>query len=160
TNNNTVSNNLSITYDTVAPTCTVTGPASPAKTSPISFTVNFSESVSGLAAADFTVTNGTKGTLTGSGSGPYTKPVTPSAQGAVTCQVKANAVQDAAGNNNTISNNLSITYDSVAPACTVTGPASPANSSPISFTINFSESVSGLTAAGITVTNGTKGTLT
>jgi len=45
-------------------------------------------------------------------------------------------------------------YDTVPPTCTVTGPASPTNASPIGFTINFSKSVSGLTSAGITVTNG------
>ena len=159
-NSNTASNNLSVTYDSAAPTCTVTGPASPTNGSPISFTINFAESVSGLSAAGITVTNGSKGSLTGSGSGPYTLPVTPSGQGSVTCQVTAAAAQDAAGNGNTASNNLSITYDSAAPTCTVTGPASPTNGSPITFTINFSESVTGLSTAGITVTNGTKGSLT
>ena len=158
-NSSTLSNNLSITYDSVAPTCTVTGPVSPTKTNPINFTINFSEPVFGLDAADIMVVNGTKGALSGSGAGPYTMPVTPTAQGAVTCQVTADAAQDAAGNSITISNLLSVTYDSVAPTCTVSGPASPAKNSPINFTITFSEPVSGLAAAGITIMNGTKGAL-
>src|SRR5262249_31386002 len=74
-----------------------------------------SESVTGLTAASITVTNGTKGTLSGSGT-TYTLPVTPTAPGAVTFQVTSGAAQDAVGNNNTASATASVTYDSVAPA--------------------------------------------
>ena len=157
-NNNTISNNLSMTYDTIAPTCTIGGPASPTKNNPINFTATFSESVSGLTAANFNVTGGSKGTLNGSGAGPYTMPVTPSGQGTITCQVNAGVAQDAAGNLNTVSNNLSLDYDAI-PSCTVSGPASPTKGSPINFIINFSEPVTGLASAGITVTNGAKGAL-
>jgi hypothetical protein len=139
--------NKAIVIDAVQPIPTVTGPASPSNASPINFIINFGESVTGLTAAGITVTNGTKGALSGSGSGPYTLPVTPTADGAVTCQVTAGAAQDAAGNGNTISNNLSITSDRTAPSATVTGPSSPSNASPINFTFNLVESVTGLTAA-------------
>jgi hypothetical protein len=158
-NDSTASNNLSITYDTIAPTCVMTGPASPTNTSQIDFTINLSESVTGLTEAGINVTGGIKGTISGSGAGPYTLPVTPTADGPVTCQVNAGAAQDAAGNGNAISNDLSITSDRTLPDSTVTGPASPTNASPIDFTINFSESVTGLTEAGINVTGGIKGTI-
>jgi methionine-rich copper-binding protein CopC len=158
-NGNTVSNTASVTYDNVAPTVSVTPNGTTAKNSPITFTLTFSESVTGLTASGITVTNGTKGALTGSGT-TYTIPVTPTAQGAVTCSVNAAAAQDAASNNNTASNTASITYDSVAPAVTVTPSSGTVTSVPINFTITFSEPVTGLTAGGITVGNGTKGTLT
>ncbi len=60
----------------------------------------------------------------------------------MTCQVPANAAHDTGGNGNTVSNEVTITYDSVVPTCTVTGPSSPTNANPINFTLTFSESVS------------------
>ena len=155
-----VSNTMSITYDTVGPTCTVTGPASPTKNNPATFTINFNESVTGLTAASINVTNGTKGTLSGSGSGPYTLPVTPAGQGAVSCQVPAGAASDLAGNSGSASNILSVTYDSVAPTCTVTAPPSPTWSSPVIYTAIFSEPVTGLASGDITAGGGSVGTIT
>ena len=114
--------------------------------------------MSGLAASSITETNGTKGSLSGSGSS-YSNPVTPSGQGAVTCQVGANAAQDGAGNSSTASNTASVTYDTVAPTVAVTPSGTSTGSSPITFTLTFSESVNNLTISGITVTNGSKGSL-
>src|SRR5207248_199083 len=156
--NSTVSNTASVIYDSVAPTVAVTPSGTSANGSPITFTLTFSEPVSGLTAAGITVTNGTKGTLSGSGT-TYTIPITPSAQGAVTLAVNAGAAQDAATNNSTVSNTASVTYDSVAPTVSVTPSGTTTNGSPITFTMTFSESVTGLTTSGLTVTNGTLGTL-
>src|SRR5205823_2970674 len=125
------------------------------KNSPITFTLTFSEAMTGLTASGITVTNGTKGALSGSGT-TYTIPITPSGQGAVTLTVNAGAAQDSAGNGNTTSNTASVTYDTVAPTVVVTPSGTSTNGSPITFTLTFSEPVSSLTAAGITVTNGTK----
>ena len=50
------------------PTATVTAPTSVANTSPLSFTVAFSASVSGLSTSGFTVTNGGGCSLSGSGA--------------------------------------------------------------------------------------------
>ena len=58
----------------------------------------FSESVTGLTADGFTVTGGTAGLLSGSGSGPYILSVNPAGQGPVICQVSSGAAQDVAGN--------------------------------------------------------------
>ncbi len=158
-NNNTASNTASVSYSTTAPTVSVTPSGTSTDSSPITFTLTFSESVTGLSAAGITVTNGTKGTLLGSGT-TYTIPVTPSASGVtVTLQVNANAAQDVFGNENTASNTASVSYSTTAPTVNVTPSGTSTDSSPITFTLTFSESVTGLSAAGITVTNGTKGTL-
>jgi len=159
-NGNAASSLLGIVYDSVAPGCTVSASGLSTNTLPVTFTINFSEPVAVFAASKITVGNGIKGTLAGSGAGPYTLPVTPLGQGAVYCQVDAGAAQDGAGNGSAVSNALNIGYDTVSPTCTVAGPSSSTGKSPVNFTINFSESVSGLTAAGITVGNGTKGALT
>ena len=148
-----------MTYDITPPTVTVSPTGTITNGSPITFTLTFSKPMNGLTATGITVTNGAKGALTGSGT-TYTIPITPTAVGAVTCQVNASAAQDLAGNNNTISNNASMTFDNVAPIVTVSPTGTITNSSPVTFTLTFSKAVTGLTAAGITVTNGTKGALT
>ena len=158
TNNNIASNTLSRTYDTAAPTITITSTsADPTNVSPIPVTITFSESVTGFIVEDITVTNGTAGSFAGSGT-TYTASITPTAQGAVTVSVAANVAVDGASNNNTASNTLSRTYDNIAPAVTITSTASdPTNVSPIPVTITFSESVTGFIVGDITVTNGTAG---
>ncbi|MDO7849595.1 putative Ig domain-containing protein, partial [Hymenobacter sp. M29] len=81
-------------------------------TTPLSYSVTFSESVTGFSAADITVTNGTVTSgPTGSSSGPYTFTVTPTTSGTVTnVTIAANVVQDAVGNGNTASGTYSLTY--------------------------------------------------
>ena len=75
------------------------------------FTVNavFTEAVNGLTLSDFTVTNGTKSGLSGSGSN-YSFTVSPVSIGSLTIQLPANRVTDAAGNGNTLSNTLNVNY--------------------------------------------------
>ncbi|MEL6923092.1 MAG: GEVED domain-containing protein, partial [Bacteroidota bacterium] len=72
---------------------------------------SFSESVTGLTLGDFNVTNGSKSGLSGSGAS-YSFTVSPSDDGEVTVRLPANRTQDAAGNQNTASNTLTVTYDS------------------------------------------------
>src|SRR5207302_469756 len=139
-NNSMASNAASVTYDTVPPTVDVTPSGTATNSAPIVFTLTFSEPVSALTVGGIAVTNGTKGALAGSGA-TYTLPVTPSDQGAVTCQANAGAAQDAAGNSNTASNTASVTYDSIPPTVTVTPSGTFTNSSPITFTLTFSEPV-------------------
>jgi hypothetical protein len=159
-NDNPASNEASVLFDSVAPTCMVTGPVSPAKTVPIVFTLTFTEPVSSLLASEVHLTNGAPGALNTTDNHVYTIEVNPSAQGAVTCRVPLGAAQDAAGNGNAASNTLSVTYDSVAPTCTVTAPVGPIHAPPMSFTISFSETVSNLTVDNISIGNGIPGTLT
>lgn len=116
------SSNIVYKLDRVGPTATFASTApSPTKTSPIPFTLTFSEAVTGLILSDITVTGGTAGSLTGSGTS-YSFSVTPSAQGTVSVALSANMAQDAAGNGNTAATTISRVYDSVAPALAITSP--------------------------------------
>jgi hypothetical protein len=148
------------TMDKTLPTVTVTPSSGLTNVSPITFTLSFSESVSGLTVAKINVANGTKGTLSGSGN-TYTLPVTPtSTQTTVTCQVTAAAASDAATNTNPASNTASVTYDAVAPTVIVsTSASSPTNLASIPITLTYSESVTGVALGDLTVTNGTPGGL-
>ena len=74
-------------------------------TTPMAVIFTFDRWVSGFTASDITVTNGTKGTLTGSGA-VWTMPVTPSSSltegQKLTVTVAANSVDDATGFANTL----------------------------------------------------------
>ncbi|KAA9332137.1 hypothetical protein F0P96_11655 [Hymenobacter busanensis] len=119
------------TVDAVAPTAiissTVGAAGSTTSTSPIPFTVTFSESVTGLVAGDVTVTNGTitGGSFSGSGT-TYTFTVTPSTGGTVTVDLGAGVAQDAAGNTSTDASAFSLVY---LPNLTVSTAASVAGGS-------------------------------
>lgn len=86
--------------DTMAPTANITEPSSPSSSRSLSYSVTFSESVSGLAAGDFSNTGTASCTITvGSFSG-LTVPVsvTCSTDGTVVLRLAANSVTDAASN--------------------------------------------------------------
>jgi hypothetical protein len=110
-NPNTAATQYSITYDTVAPTVTLTSTAtSPTETSPVPMTATFSEDVTGFVVGDITVGNGTAGNFTAVSTAVYTFDLIPSGQGAVTVNVAAAVAQDAASNGNTAATQYSITY--------------------------------------------------
>jgi hypothetical protein len=91
-----------LVVDTTAPTAKITSTApEPTSANPVPFTVTFSEDVTGFTASDLVVTNGTVGNFTAVDAKTYTFTVTPTAPGAVTVNVAANAATDAAGNGNT-----------------------------------------------------------
>src|SRR3990167_10015348 len=93
-----------ITAPAVVITCAQT---SPSATTPLNYTITFSEVVTGFELADFVITNGTKAALGGSGA-VYTCDVTPTAIGNVTADVAAGVAIDAAGNANTVASQLVI----------------------------------------------------
>lgn len=110
----------SIAHDTVAPTVSVSdnlaGTANNA-TGAIAYTVQFSEAVSTLETSDFSISNGTISGISGSGS-TYTVTVTPAAGvagGSIDVSLKADAIQDAAGNGNATVTNSSQAIDTLAP---------------------------------------------
>ena len=149
TNGNTASNSVSATYDGTAPTVTLaalTGPVAGVYTT----TATFSEDVTGLDASDLTLVNASA-TLTGSGA-VYTITLTPSGDGAISVQIPADVAEDAATNGNTASNSVSATYDGTAPTVTLaalTGPVAGIYTT----TATFSEAVTGLDAADLTLVN-------
>jgi hypothetical protein len=146
---------FNITSDRTAPTVNLTTTASdPTNLAAIPFTATFSENVTGFTAGDITVTNGTVQNFSGSGS-TYTFEVVPTSNGTVTVSIAANVAQDAAGNNNTASNTVTLTSDRTKPTPTVSTTAgSSTNNNPIPFTVTFDENVTDFTAGDVLVTNG------
>src|SRR6185369_467849 len=121
----------------------------PTTTSPINFTVVFSEAVSDFATGDVTL-SGTAGattaTVTGSGT-TYNVAVSGMAgTGTVIASLNAAVAHDSAGNGNNASTSTdnSVTYDATAPAISSINRAgiNPTNGSSVSFTVTFSENVS------------------
>lgn len=95
--------------DTTAPTVTITcAQTSPSGDAVFNFTFTLSEVSTDFAIGDLTVGNGTAGNFAGSGTS-YTADITPTASGAVTVDIAADAFHDAAGNGNIAATQFSIT---------------------------------------------------
>jgi hypothetical protein len=113
-NGNTVSNTLSIAYDTVAPTITVcpSGSGTLYQDQSDLLTFTLSESSSNFAFGDVTVSGGELSSFAGSGR-RYTATFTPTANytGTASVSVAGGTFTDAAGNDNLVSNSLCITID-------------------------------------------------
>lgn len=119
-NNNTAATQYSNTYDSVAPTVSITSTSSGTTQVPIiPITVTFSESVTGFISTDVTFSNGSISSFAGSGSS-YTFNVTATASGTVTVDVAGSVAADSATNNNTAATQFSITYTPVSFATDIT----------------------------------------
>ena len=159
-NSNLAATQISVTYDTVKPAVTLATTApDPTNASPIPVSIVFSKAVSGFELADLTVGNGTAANLVETSPGTWTVNITPSANGAVTVDLAADKVNDAAGNGNTAAAQFSVIYDSALPTVTLTTPSNPTNTSPIPVTVSFSKTVTGFLLADLVVVNGTAGNL-
>ena len=90
-----------VTIDTLNPTVVITPDETTTSDSPIVFTFQFSEMVSGFVSGDVSITNGSAGTFTPVDGDTFTLEVTPAAPGTVTVSIAAGVAQDAAGNDNT-----------------------------------------------------------
>jgi hypothetical protein len=146
-----------------APTVTINqtaGQADPTTTGPISYTVNFSEPVTGFDGSDIAFTGSTVGgTLSASvaGSGQtYTVTVSGmSGQGAVRASIPAGAATSIAESLATLastSTDNTVTFDAQAPTVTINQAATqadPTDTGPIQFTVLFSEAVTGFTASDV-----------
>jgi len=155
TNTNTAATTLSRTYDGTAPTVTINqeaAQADPATGSPINFTVVFSESVTGFATGDVTFGGTATGTLTEtvSGSGTtYNVAVSGMASaGTVIASIASGKATDAAGNGNTASASTDNTVDFTPPPASVSSinraVADPTKATSVTFTVTFTESMSGI----------------
>ncbi len=152
-NGNIISNLLVVTYaDNVQPNV-VLSTSDNDIVAPFTVNVDFDEDINGLTLGDFTVSNGTLSNLSGSGQN-YTLMVSPDTYGDVCINLPANKVVDDAGNNNTGSNSLCVSYiDDVRPSVQLSTAATEVTA-PFDVTISFSEPISGFTLGDITVNNG------
>ena len=150
----------SVTYDSNLPTVVIAPNNITTNASPITFTFEFSEAVIGFTNIDVTVTNGSKGTFTAVDSDSYTLLVTPAADGAVTVSISSFRFQDLATNNNDTTTSVSVTSERTPPSLTITPSSGSTNAATITYTFQFTETVTGFDTTDITVTNGTKGGFT
>ena len=162
-NSNTASNPLSVTFDRVAFSPALsTDAASPTNAASVTVTVDFGEPIDAATFTldDISVTGGDASVLAqeGSTTQKYTFTVTPGSDGQVTVSIPADSVKDLAGNSNTASNPLSVTFDRVAfsPALS-TDAASPTNAASVTVTVDFGEPIDAATFTldDISVTAGT-----
>ena len=138
-------NDNSYVLDNTAPSVTISGVPS-ASDAPFTATFTFSEAVTGFAVGDITLGNATASSFTVTSTTVYTALVTPTAAGAVTVDVSANAAQDATGNGNTAATRASSTY--AVPAITIVAGTSPVTEGTSAV---FTLSRAGSTTAALTV---------
>ena len=138
-------NDNSYVLDNTAPSVTISGVPS-ASTAPFTATFTFSEAVTGFAVGDITLGNATASNFTVTSTTVYTALVTPTAAGAVTVDVSANAAQDAVTNGNTAATQASSTY--TLPAITIVAGTSPVTEGTSAV---FTLSRTGSTTAALTV---------
>jgi hypothetical protein len=162
--------NNTVTFDGVAPTATIdqaAGQGDPMNAPAVTFTVAFSEPVTGFTASDVSFAGSTVGGLLSasvSGVGAnYTVTVTGmTGTGTVVAGIPAGAAADAAGNVSGASTSAdnTVNFDGVAPTVTLNqaaGQTDPAIAGPILFTVVFSEPVTGFTGSDVSFAGSTVG---
>jgi hypothetical protein len=162
-----VDNNIA--YDLVGPTVTIdqaVAQVDPATAAPINFTVVFSEVTANFGTGDVTITGTAGGTktavVTGTGTTYNVAVSGMTTSGSVIATVAAGVATDEAGNANTASTSTDNTVtwtDATSPSVTINQAGSqpdPTGSSPINFTVVFSEPVSNFVTGDVTIT-GTSG---
>ncbi len=161
-----------VTRDATAPAVTINqaaAQADPTNASPVTFTVVFSEPVTGFTSSDITITGTAGGTksATVSGSGPtYNVAISgATGSGTIVATIAAGRAADVAQNGNTASTSTdnTVTRDGTAPTVTInqaTGQADPTSGSTVSYTVVFSEPVTGFATGDVTVGGTAGGTKT
>jgi hypothetical protein len=152
-----------VSNDTTPPTVTINqaaGQPDPTNTSPINFTVVFSENVSGFTNADVAITGsagGTKMVAVSGGPRTYTVAVSGMTDGTVIATIPAGVAQDAAGNTNTASTSADnqVLFDATPPAPPAPPDLAAASDSGVSNTDNLTNdntpTFTGTAEAGSTV---------
>ena len=164
------------TIDTISPTVQSINLAgtTPTNAASVSWTVLFSESVTGVDASDFilattgAVTGATITTVSGSGSQCATTASTGTGTGTLGLNLVDNdPILDLSANRlggtglgNGNFTGQSYTLDKTAPTVTInqaSGQADPTGTTPVNFTVTFSEPVTGFTASDISFVGSTAG---
>ncbi|MFN9743208.1 MAG: beta strand repeat-containing protein, partial [Acidobacteriota bacterium] len=140
----------------------------PSGAATVNYTVTFNEAVTGVTAANFTITGtgstgASIGTPTGSGT-TWTVPVTVGTATGVVGINMANSTGVKNGDNNGLGNVPVTTGETytIAPRVVSINRAgsSPSAASPLSWTVTFNEAVTGVTAANFALTGGTGASVT
>ena len=155
-NKNKASSAYSGCYSITRPSVTIAG-VSAYTNAAFSVTVTFSESVTGFAASDLSLSNLTASGFSGSGSN-YSVTLTPNSEGAYSVKVPAGVATTLAGNTNTASSTYTGVYDVTAPTVTISrgvnsDRVTPPSNSAFSVTITFSEAVTGFTSSDLALSN-------
>ncbi len=149
--------------DTVFPTVSVSKSGASATTSnsrTFSYTATFSEQISGLAPADFVQSSGTATCTTVSVTpitfSDYTINISCSSDGTVAMKLLANSVTDGA-NIGPVSDAIpsTVTIDSVVPQAAINSPAANSPSRTLTYSVDFTEQVSGIAIADFVKSSGT-----
>ncbi|WP_109699322.1 Ig-like domain-containing protein [Chitinophaga deserti] len=154
-NSNTAGNMLTLVYDISAPAATFTTTAVSPVGTPFPVTLTFTEPVAGLDISEIQVGNGIVSALTTTDQQTWTFTVTPAADGRVTVNLPAGAVQDAAGNAGAAAVELALDYDASKPGAVISTIATSPVNAAFTATVTFTEAVTGFTAGDVSTTNGT-----
>jgi len=142
------------------PTCTITSPIAPATSifDSIPYTITFSKNVSGFIGSDIQLINGILKHLTPA-VGPasvYLAYVEPTNCGVVEMKIFAGAAQDSLGQQSLAAQKFVLRFDTCRPKIIFTPVnGNPTGSNPIPLHIDFSEPVTGFTAADVQLDSGT-----
>ncbi|MBF0501864.1 MAG: fibronectin type III domain-containing protein, partial [Candidatus Riflebacteria bacterium] len=162
-NYNTAASTLTRGYDNVAPSVTLSTPASDPVNGAFTATIAFSEAVTGFDISKIVVTNGNKSAFTNTvASQTWTVLITPITIGTnVTVNVAAPAPRYSEGGTDSLARQFTGWFGSaVGPTVTLCTPAPNPASAPFTVTVAFSDTVTGFDISDITVGNGNKSALT
>ncbi len=148
-------------WDAAVPTVDIAMPTRINSTAPLTASFTFDKAVTGFVLADdVTVSGGTAGALTGSGSS-YSLPITPTGGSNVVVTVASNSVTDDLGNSGPVTDiSETATWDAAPPRVRLIIPDWINNTDAFTVYFMFNKMVTGFAAADITVTGGTAGALT
>ncbi|MBI3358313.1 MAG: autotransporter-associated beta strand repeat-containing protein [Nitrospirae bacterium] len=150
------------TIDKLSPSVTMSSTtANPTNVSPIPVTVTFTKTVTGFTAGDIVTSNGTVSNFAGSGA-DYTFDLTPGVNGLVTADIPSGSAFDIDFKGNLATPQFQRTYDTLAPTVSsiirLAGATNPTNATSVTFTVTFSEAVTGVDSADFSITTGISGT--
>ena len=153
---------VTVNGDVVLPAPSLaTDSPSPTNAASVTVTVDFGEPINPATFTldDISVTGGDASVLAqeGATTQKYTFTVTPSSDGQLTVTIPADSVKDLAGNNNTASGQLPVTFDRTTPGPTLsTTETSPTNAASVTVTVDFGEPINPATFTldDISVTGG------
>ncbi len=144
--------------DVIDPSVNISTSATELNTPTFDISIQFSEDVSGFTEGDIVVTNGSvqAGSLSSSNSVNFDATIVPDFTSDVTVYITVGIAQDAAGNLNEASNQITVDEDITAPAVVIAideDEATPVTSD-FGITITCSEVVTGFDETDISVENG------